>query len=210
MRWLASSALLALVLLLGGCRVESAAAAEGGDAATTGLWRPLVAAGARWKLINYNIRAEPNRDDAVVVTNHDLRQVGEAAVARLSWKTIAGEDVGSGEHLPQQVAVSGDKVWFLPLHADDAAVAQALTRKPTFVDPPADVRPTRKNRWRWVNTSSGKHGRITCIGHYRRDDDCEDTCTGMVCFSAIYGVVAVEGTSSPNFEHYALEGHQDD
>ncbi len=206
MRWLCLSVLLTSVISLNGRGAEKAVAAD----AAPGLWRPLVAAPATWKLINYNIRTEPNQDDAVIVTNYDLRQVGPASVARLRWRQSDGEDAGSGEHLPRQVAVAGNKVWFLPLDADDAAVERALTRKPTFGDPPANIRPTRKNRWRWVNTSEGKHGSVTCIGHYRQDDGCEDTCTGMVCFSATYGIVAVEGTSSPNFEHYALEGHQDD
>jgi hypothetical protein len=217
-----------ILFAVGGCRFGSAVAADRddaqvtpaskptgapplGDGAKPGLWQPLVAASTTWKLINYNIRTEPNEDDAVIVTNYDLRRVGSAAVARLRWKTSGGEDVGDGEHLPQQVAVSGNKVWFLPLNAEDAAVSQALARKPTFVDPPAEVHPTRKNKWRWVHTSSGKNGPITCVGHYQpQGDDCEDTCAGMVCFSAKYGVVAVEGTSSPNFEYYALKGHQDD
>jgi hypothetical protein len=227
MKRLCSTRLLAAVILANFCQLDVAVAADRGDArsapaaravgtpraldgAKPGLWQPLVAAATTWKLINYNIRKEPNEDDAVIVTNYDLRRVGPAAVARLRWKTSAGEDVGSGDHLPRQVAVSGNKVWFLPLNADDEAVSKALAGKPTFGDPPADVRPTRKNKWRWVHTNSGKHGSLTCIGHYQQDDGCEDTCTGMVCFSATYGVVAVEGTSSPNFEYYALKDHQDD
>jgi hypothetical protein len=233
-----SGLLASAIFIANGFRFENAVAADRGDAQTApanssggiaaarkptgapppggvakpGLWQPLVATATSWKLINYNIRDQPDEDNAVIVSNYDLRQVGAAAVARLRWKTSAGEDVGSGEHLPQQVAVSGHEVWFLPLNADDDAVSQALTRKPTFWDPPVDVHPTRKNKWRWVQTSSGKHGLVTCIGHHqpRGGNECEDTCSGMVCFSATNGIVAVEGTSSPNFEYYALKGHQDD
>src|SRR5579859_5639584 len=175
-----------------------------------GVWTSLVAGKRTWRLINYNIRDDPNEDDAVIVENYDLRRVGRAAVARLRWTTSWGENVGDREHLPQQVAVIDGRVWWLPLEASDDDVVRAIRKMPTFSERPSDVAPTRKSKWKWVLTTSGAQGTLICIGHMQpRGEECEDTCSGMVCFSPKDGIVAIEGTASPNFEYYAMRGHAD-
>ena len=190
---------LTLMLALAACGGPQ----KTGAAGKPSLWRPLVTRGARFTLLNYNTPSQPSTDDAILVEVTDVRPVAGAAIARLSWR-LGTEDVSDREHIPVQIAVKGADAWFLPAEADDAAVATALAGPPSYRDPQPDVAPTADNGYRFAQTTGTAFGPVTCVGHLRpQGDECEDTCSGMVCFSPDLGIVAVEGTASPNFELYA-------
>ncbi len=137
-----SGLLASAIFTLGGCRFENAVAADRGDAQATpanpsggtaaaptptgappsggvakpGLWQPLVAAATSWKLINYNIRDRPDEDNAVIVSNYDLRQVGapgggaasledERGRGRRLWRALTPAGCGLG---PQGVVPASE------------------------------------------------------------------------------------------------------
>lgn len=181
-----------LVLAMSGA-VEAQVKKPGKD-----FWNILVTPKAKWTL------RDPAADDAarkaatVTVETYDVRTIGKAQVARLRWthKHDTGEiTFGGGLLQPTQVAVTRDGLYLLDAAMDDAAVANALKKKPARSSPPKAYKGTKQNGGRYLKI----YGADVCIGQARlaADGPCEDVCETEVCFSATKGVTEITGYDAP-------------
>ena len=179
------------------------------ETAPAGLWKPLVAAGARWTLVQMVEKAQ--KPGHVVVETYDVRKVAGADVARLRYTVTAPG--GKGEALPDgppaQLAVSDKGAWVFERGADDAAIARALAKKkPDYLDPPALVKGGTRKDGKYTNLIHVKKGDKVCIGDgpAKGAGECEDVCFAEVCLSPAEGLVSLGGTWAPNAEPYEAAG----
>jgi hypothetical protein len=100
---------------------------------------------AKWVLHDF----EEGQDDSVPVETYDVRKVGAADVARLRWRN-GDEDISEGGGYPSQVAVTEAGLYLLQASQDDAAVAEALKKKPSRSDPPKPYKGTKLNGGRYL------------------------------------------------------------
>jgi hypothetical protein len=163
-----------------------------------GIWKVLVRAKAKWVLKN----TFEKEHDKVIIETYDVRKVGVAEVARLRWTRVFAdgqkEPVATG--LPTQVAVTDAGLYLLDAAQDDAAITEAIKKKPSRSDPPKAYKGTKQNEGRYLNVESSR----VCLGQgpLPGAGECEDTCFGEWCVSAEDGIVGLEGNFAPENGQY--------
>jgi hypothetical protein len=168
-----------------------------------GFWRVLVQPHAKWVL--HDARAEDMHEKPRILTveTYDVRKIGKADVARLRWTVTDSEGVepealhGTQAGAVTQFAVTDEGLYMLLASMDDAAVADALTHKPSRSDPPKPYKGTKLNDGRYLTVDEDG---VVCMGQGPKpgDDPCGDeTCEGRMCVSATKGIVELSGSWSP-------------
>jgi hypothetical protein len=181
------------------------AAKAGSPAAPAkGFWKILVTPKAKWVLADL----EEDQDDSVTVETYDVRKVGNADVARLRW-TNGHDDISERGGYPSQVAVTEAGLYLLQASEDDAAVAEALKKKPSRSDPPKPYKGTKLNGGRYLQIEQKAGKPVVCMGEgpMPGDGDCEDVCYGEMCVSGTAGVVSLEARWAPATGIYAQKGY---
>src|SRR4051794_1681354 len=178
-------------LLIGALVVGARADTKRATKAGKGFWKVMVKPNAKWVL-------HPSYDDdkkqaTITVETYDVRKVDGADVARLRWTYSydgkTKEDIGSTESSkPTQVAVTDKGLYLLIGKMDDAAISEALKKKPSRSDPPKAYEGTKLNNGRYMTVDGGK----VCMGDgpLPGTGDCPDVCDGRVCWTAD-GVVEI-------------------
>jgi len=174
-----------------------------------GFWSILVKPNAKWILKDTTSKAKDKDRDKVVVETHDVRTVGSARVARLTWTHVTRDDRSPldqcGFGCPRRVAVTSAGVYFLDEDASDAQILKRVQRSPDRSEPPRPYKGTKKNQGRYLTFDGAR----ACIGEGPipgEASDCEDTCFAEVCVSAKDGVVELSGTWAPDYGIFAQDG----
>jgi hypothetical protein len=163
-----------------------------------------VRAGARWTLTDGGAAR-------VEVRTFDVRRVGDADVARVSWTTVPADVDPSWSAdeagLPTQLAVSSRGVWFLRASQDDAAVARAIAGAPTWPALPEE-RGATADDIRFARFVERSTGRTLCVGDDEvvRHPAVEGGGDGWgdLCVAPGVGLVGLEGNRAPNLGSFYL------
>ena len=168
-----------------------------------GVWKSLVQPNQKWLLYSNDVEKGHKRS-FISAETYDVRKVGTAGVARVRWQLHAGADVtdygdsDSGRYT--QLAVTDAGVYILSEDMNDAAILEALKKKPSRSDPPKAYKGTKQNEGRYLDISNTPSGPIVCMGQGPKpgDGDCEDTCDGWVCVSPTMGFVELALNFAPD------------
>jgi hypothetical protein len=162
----------------------------------------LVRKGARFVLSDPS--PEPVGPAKIVIETYDVRHIGTADVARLRWSLSdsgSKRDIGdSGSGMYTQLAVTPAGLYLLDADQDDAAVAQALKRKPSRSDPPREYKASKKNDGRYLRVQQDGDATIVCMGiePLPGAGDCDDVCEAELCISSARGVISLHGRWAPD------------
>jgi len=191
-----------VIAVLGWARAEAPRPNDAAAASPeSGFWSIMVKPNAKWILKDTTSKAKEKDRDKVVVETHDVRTVGSARVARLTWTQVTHgsksplDQCGFG--CPHRVAVTSAGIYFLDEDASDAQILKRLQRSPDRSEPPRPYGATKKNNGRYLTFDGAR----ACMGEGPipgEDSDCEDTCVAEVCVSAKDGVVELSGTWAPD------------
>jgi hypothetical protein len=168
-------------------------------AALKGVWKVLVRPKAKWVL-----EGHPSKDAKIVVETYDVRKIAGADVARVRWTYFhdgAKEELANHWGHPTQIAVTAAGLYVLAAEDDDAAVAEALKKKPFRSDPPKPYAGTTRNEGRYLHLETFAGGPVVCMGEGplpgAKDEEAVDALFAEVCISPRAGVVVLDGYWSP-------------
>ncbi len=176
-----------------------------------GIWKSLVKPNAKWTLQ----ATTGDKTKKIVVETYDVRKVGAADVARLRW-TLVGKteksDIGdsdSGKYT--QVAVTDAGLYILSSDMDDAAITEALKKKPSRSDPPKAYEGTKTNKGRFLHLRAINGTDVVCagVGPMPGAGECEDMCEGEMCVAADKGVVTLNGMWAPENDMFSQKGFEE-
>jgi hypothetical protein len=156
-----------------------------------GLWRALLAKKS-WKLPLVSEGSDHTASE-IELDLSGVHKVAGADVATLTWEC----DTGGTAELPSKIAVTDKGTWILDEHAEDAAVAAALKKKPGFSEPTPLQRANRRKDGLFAFAPPG-HGDAICYGFGApKPEPNEPGCGAAPCCSWICidksGVIGVGG-----------------